>query len=71
MRIDISKPEGNTLAALGHAVRFLKGAGTPAAYITELKLAVFRATSAVEARHIIEQRTGGAITFVNSAGAKT
>lgn len=66
MRIDIRKPEGNTIAALGIAKRLLQQAGCDQAYTAELARDVFLANSAAEARKIIEDRTGGAVTFFDS-----
>ena len=66
MKIDIAKPEGHTLSALGIATRFLEKTGAKKAYIDDLARSVFKANSAVEARRIIEERTGGAVTFYDS-----
>ena len=66
MRIDISTVEGNTTTALTIASRFLKEAGAAPGYILDMKRDVFNAQSAEAARRIIEERTGGGISFYNS-----
>lgn len=66
MRIDISRPDGNTFAAMGVAAKFLQACGFSQEYIDDMRRAVFKAGRAAEARGIIEERTGGAITFYDS-----
>ncbi len=63
MRIDVTKPEGNTFAALGHALLFLQRSGAAEDYIAALRRDVFKASCAAAARNLIEERTGGAISF--------
>lgn len=66
MRFDVSKPHGNTFAALGTAAMFLQVCGFPQEYIDEMRRDVFKACRAAVARRIIEDRTGGAISFYDS-----
>ena len=68
MKIDVSKPEGNTLAALGIATQFLKKSGR-ADEIGNLRLKVFAAGSAAEARQHITDATAGAVTFFDGSKA--
>ena len=63
MQIDITKPEGNTLVALGTACSLLRATGYKQDYIAALRAAVLHANSAQEARAAITKATGGAITF--------
>ena len=63
MRINLSTPEGNTLAALGIATRLMREAQRDAADIVALRKAVMSAKSAVEARAAITQATYGCIEF--------
>ena len=67
MRIDIATVEGNTTNALTIASRFLMEAGAAPGYILDMKRDVFNAQSAEAARRVIEERTGGGVSFFNSA----
>ena len=61
--IDISSPDGNTLAALGIARRLLKAAGRGDA-VEKLTADVMGAQSYRDALECIERATEGALTFV-------
>lgn len=63
MRIDVTAPEGNTLAALGIAVHLMREADRDKADIDALTAAVFRAKSPEEARQAITDATFGSIEF--------
>ena len=65
MRIDITKPEGNTYHALAIAIRLMKDAHRDAADIDALRTAVMGAQSAKEAREAITKATFDCITFFN------
>ena len=67
MRIDINRVEGNALNALNIAQRFLKDAGFDDAYVKALAKDVFSAGCAAAQRKLIEERTGGAVTFYDSS----
>src|SRR5690606_34445563 len=63
MKIDVSRPEGNTLTALGIATNLLRDAGRSKEDIEALTRAVFSAKSAKEARDAITEATYGSIEF--------
>lgn len=63
MRIDITAPEGNTVAALGIATNLMRQARRDAAEIVALRKAVMGAKSAAEARDAITKATYGSIEF--------
>lgn len=62
MRIDITTPSGNTMAALGIAANFLKQCGRRAE-VAALRERVMSAKSVEEAREIITAATFGSIEF--------
>lgn len=66
MKIDIRSPDGNTMAALGIATKLLKAVGAEEQKISSLRLAVFDANNAAEARLAIAAATNGAIEFYDS-----
>lgn len=63
MRIDVTSPQGNTLAALGIATHLMRQAQRDAADIDALRNAVMSAKSAKEARAAITEATYGSIEF--------
>lgn len=66
MKIDITKAEGNTMAALAYAARFMREAGMEKAEVDKLREGVFAAEDAKAAYALIEAATNGAIQFVDS-----
>jgi hypothetical protein len=64
IEIDITSPEGNTLAALAIAGRVLKQLGR-AGDIVPLRNRVFAAESAKQAREAITVATNGLVTFID------
>ena len=67
VRIDISRPEGNTLQALGIATQILKKKTGDASAAIKLQRKVFSAGSAKEARDAITDATNGAVTFFDGS----
>ena len=65
MEIDVTSPEGNTLAALGIATRMMRKAGASSQVITALRMSVMGAPNPHAARRAITRATNGAITFVD------
>lgn len=63
MRIDITSPDGNTLAALGIATNLLKCSGASKDAIAILRQSVLGARDVHAARRAITRATKGGITF--------
>lgn len=67
MRIDITSPDGNTLAALGIATNLMRQAHRDVADIVALRKAVMSAKSAKEARAAITEATFGCVEFYDGS----
>lgn len=63
MKIDVTSPNGNTVAALSIATRILRQVGADKEEIDALTREVMTAKSVEEARMLITTATNGAIEF--------